>query len=172
MPLLGLEQILLAGGAVLLTAVAAVTDARTRRVPNWLTVPAFIAGIVCQVAFRGTEGLADAGLGFAIGFGTLFVLWLIGGGGAGDAKLMGALSVWLGFRATFAVLVLSTLLVIATTAFLLTRGFLRGESKVVQDREASAPGTGRRRRRLMPYAIPVAIATWIVLGSQLLRAAL
>lgn len=26
--------------------------------------------------------------GFAVGFGILFLLWIIGGGGAGDVKLM------------------------------------------------------------------------------------
>jgi len=73
------------------TAVAAVSDLRTRRLPNWLTVPAFAAGLLAHTVVNGFAGLGFALLGFATGFGLLLVLWLIGGGGGGDVKLMGAL---------------------------------------------------------------------------------
>ncbi len=73
----------------ILTLAAMIWDFRLRRIPNRLTVPAFLLGIGYQAAFRGPAGLEDAGWAFLIGFGTLLVLWLVGGGGGGDVKLMG-----------------------------------------------------------------------------------
>lgn len=58
-------------------------DLRERRIPNWLCVITFVAGI----ALHWREGLAGAGLA-ALVYGALF---LLGGVGAGDAKLMIAL---------------------------------------------------------------------------------
>ena len=38
--------------------------------------------------------------GFGIGFGVLFVLWLMGAGGGGDVKLIGRAGAWLGAQLT------------------------------------------------------------------------
>ena len=96
--------------AIAMTGAAAVTDFRCRRIPNSLTLSAFVAGLLFRLATGGGAGLLDAGLGFAVGFGTLFVLWICGGGGAGDVKLMGALAVWIGLSLTLSVLISSLVL--------------------------------------------------------------
>jgi prepilin peptidase CpaA len=163
------------------TLAAAVCDARTRRIPNKLTVPAFLAGLVFQVAFNGWAGVAGVGgaglgsalLAFLVGFGTFFVLWLIGGGGGGDVKLMGALSVWLGFRMTLSVVIASTLIVVAATVGImawsaLTRGTRKTKEKYVATgkpmnrKMKHQPETvaQKQQRRVMAYAVPVAVATW------------
>lgn len=186
---LTLAQTVLAVCVGLFTATAAFIDLRTRRVPNWLTVPVFVLGVIFQGVFHGwretsadgalTGGLLDAGLGFLVGFGTLFILWLIGGGGGGDAKLMGALSVWLGFRPTLYVLILSTVFVLLGSVAATLAGVLTGgdrKSTPPPPRSSSAGGDsrgGERRgsesanlkpkRRVMTYAFPVALATWLVM---------
>src|SRR5204862_7765310 len=91
-----------------LTLTAAVTDLRTRRLPNWLTVSALAAGLFFH-AFLG-QGIAFSLLGFATGFGILLILWLTGGGGAGDVKLMGAIGAWFGWKWTLYLFVISTVL--------------------------------------------------------------
>ena len=165
----------------LFTLAAAVMDLRTRKIPNKLTIPVFAAGLVYQAAFNGLPGLADAGWAFLIGFGSLFVLWMIGGGGGGDVKLMGALGVWLGKDMTLYVLCLSTLFVIAGTGIVVlwsvcTRGFRRTKNKFVATgkpregkKKQAAPETLKQRqnRRIMAYAGPVAVATWLVLLYKL-----
>ena len=89
--------ILLQWGVVLgASLLAAVWDLSTRRIPNWLTGTVFLSGLVAAAGFRGGNGLLDA-LAGALLMGIPFVLlFVLGGGGAGDAKLMAALGTWLG----------------------------------------------------------------------------
>lgn len=165
-----LHEMILVGCLAVFTAVAAVTDLRTRKIPNKLTVPAFLLGLVFQLYFHpygdGTLGgsLFDAAKAFGIGFGTLFVLWIIGGGGAGDTKMMGALSVWLGSKMTLAVLALSTGFVLVGTLAVMayqaaTHGIRKTQQKFSHQELTKAD---KPQRRMMTYAFPVALATWIV----------
>jgi len=164
------------------TAVAAVWDVRFKRIPNKLTIPMFFAGWIYQLAMSvafGWQHLGSAALGFLVGFGLLFVLWFVGGGGGGDVKLMGALSVWLGFRLTLSVLLVSTVLIIVASALVLAGNVWRSGSKRTK---AKYLGTGKLERgqkynpesqdqkigrRVMTYAGPVAAATWLVLAWNL-----
>src|SRR6185437_14183974 len=104
---------------VAFTLCAAAIDVRTRKIPNWLTVPFCVAGIAFNLIWRQWAGLQDSLLGFAAGFAIMFVLLLIGGGGAGDLKLMAALGAWLGPRQIVLVFLLSTLVVMVMSAFIL-----------------------------------------------------
>lgn len=164
-------------------AVAALSDLRTRRLPNWLTVPAFAAAVLAHTVVNGLGGLGFALLGFATGFGILLVLWLIGGGGGGDVKLMGALGAWLGSSLTVAVFLASTVLAIIATAAVLvaalfTRGFshvqrryMRPGNRTEHSKKAHRAGSeaarqeAQMKRRVLPYAVPVALGTWAVLAA-------
>jgi prepilin peptidase CpaA len=173
---------------VIFTAAAAIWDWRTKRLPNVLTVSAFALALVFHVAFGiasggwpgAGRGLMFAVAGFATGFGILLVLWLIGGGGGGDVKLMGALGAWLGTAATLQVFLLSAVLVFLGAVGILGWNLSRRGLKRTNKRFKSP--TSRRgrstmaetaeqvaRRRLMPYGVPVALATWCVLAYPRLK---
>ncbi len=77
---------------------AAVHDLRERRIPNSLTFPVFVAGLIWASWFGGISGLAEAAGACALLALPYVILFLFFGGGAGDAKLMGAIGAWLGFR--------------------------------------------------------------------------
>jgi prepilin peptidase CpaA len=175
---LSVRLILFILGTGLLTAIAAVSDFRTRRIPNTLTVPAFALGWIYQGVFHGFDGLLDAAAAFALAFGTLYVLWLIGGGGGGDVKLMGALSVWLGFHLTLLVMIASAVFVLLGTigvmlGSIVQRGFRRTNERFLATGRLTKKERKRgkavvetteqkQQRRLMAYAVPVAFATWLV----------
>jgi len=78
------------------TLIAAWTDWRTRKIPNWLTVPALALGIGVNALAAGWPGarasLEGAGLALLI----LFPFVLKRGLGAGDWKLMAAIGALLG----------------------------------------------------------------------------
>jgi prepilin peptidase CpaA len=91
--------LLAALAAVLACAVA--WDLATARIPNWLTFPAAAAALAWHAALAGGEGARASAAGWLLGIGLLLVPWLLGGLGAGDAKLMGAVGAFLGPQGCF-----------------------------------------------------------------------
>jgi prepilin peptidase CpaA len=91
---------------VVITAslVAVTVDVRFRRIPNKLTLPLWVAGIIVGLFHNGVAGLGDALGGMAIAGLPFFLLFLIQGTGAGDAKLMFAIGAWLGIESAFVAL--------------------------------------------------------------------
>ena len=96
-------DLVVAIAALAFTGTATYFDLKFRKIPNGLTVSAFAAGLIFHLVTQGASGLGLAMGGFAAGFLPLLVLWLIGGGGGGDVKLMGALGAWLGAPVTLIV---------------------------------------------------------------------
>jgi prepilin peptidase CpaA len=84
------------GLAIVLGLVAGWIDFRTRRLPNWLTVPGLLVGIMINTIFYGWGGTKAALIGTGIALGILLPVVLLHGLGAGDWKLMGALGAIVG----------------------------------------------------------------------------
>lgn len=83
-------------GAEVLAVIAAWTDLRSRRIPNWLTVPGLFVGIAANVVVGGWGGLKASLLGAALGLVLLLPFVLLRSLGAGDWKLAGALGAFAG----------------------------------------------------------------------------
>jgi prepilin peptidase CpaA len=86
------------GLAVALALIAGWTDWRSRRIPNWLTVPGLLVGISLNAVtgrWAGVEfSLKGAGLGLLLLLPFVFLRSL----GAGDWKLAGALGAFVGWE--------------------------------------------------------------------------
>ncbi len=82
--------------ALLVAVVAGVLDWRFRRIPNWLTLSGFAAGVVVNTICFRWSGLKAALLGTLLGLALLFPFVVIRSLGAGDWKLAGALGACLG----------------------------------------------------------------------------
>jgi len=90
-----LKPVILAG-AVLLAVIAGWTDFRVRRIPNWLTLPALLIGVVANSVLNGWSGLWFSLKGAGLGLVLLLPFVLLRSLGAGDWKLAGALGAFTG----------------------------------------------------------------------------
>ena len=88
---------------------AAISDVKERRIPNLLTYPALVVGLLLQGILHGWRGLLLA-VGGALLFGGVFLLfYLVRAMGAGDVKLAAALGCIVGASATFQLMFLTAL---------------------------------------------------------------
>lgn len=83
-------------GVALACLIAAVSDVRSRRIPNALTFTCLLGGLMFAAALGGWAGLCDGLAGMAIALVPFFILFVFAGGGAGDAKMMAAVGAWTG----------------------------------------------------------------------------
>jgi prepilin peptidase CpaA len=99
--------------AVLACVVAAITDVRSGRIPNWLTVPLAVAGLVLRLVLGGPGGAFEGLVGLVL---VGAIPWLLyrgtrgAGIGGGDVKLFAALGALLGTSAGLELQLLSFLL--------------------------------------------------------------
>ncbi|HSF09466.1 MAG TPA: A24 family peptidase [Nitrospirales bacterium] len=87
---------LLFSGLALGLVVAAVTDVRDSRIPNWLTFSLAAFGFGVQSWEHGWDGFLFSLGGLGVGLACLMFFYIKGGMGAGDVKLLGAIGTILG----------------------------------------------------------------------------
>jgi prepilin peptidase CpaA len=91
-------NLLLITTMTVIVSLAAVIDLREQRIPNLITLPCFIAAPAYYTLLDGWDGLFFSTAGLAVGIGLLLLPYLMGGMGAGDAKLMGAVGGFIGAK--------------------------------------------------------------------------
>ena len=84
------------GAALIVGAAACATDLHSRRIPNWLTFGASAGALGFHYLTAGQDGVVHAMGGWVIGLVLFMPMFLLGGMGAGDVKLLAALGAWLG----------------------------------------------------------------------------
>lgn len=90
--------------------IAVVSDIRYQKIPNWLTFPAMLAAVVINSSSMGLQGLLFSFGGILVGIAAMIIPYLMGGMGAGDAKLMGAVGGMLGPKGVFIAFLLTALI--------------------------------------------------------------
>ena len=168
---------LLISSAVLCAGIASVFDVQTRRIPNWLTGGSILIAL-CLQALRGWDGFALSLLAGLLGGGVLFLFFIAGGMGAGDVKLMAAVSCFTGLRLLPTVLLATALsgavfalalawrsgrlrLTLTNTVKLLEHHSSKGLLPHSEINMAAAP-TLR-----IPYALPILFGCAVALAQHL-----
>ena len=95
--------------ASLCALVAAGFDLKSRRIPNFITGPAMLAGLLLHTFYDGWLGLVSSlAAGILCGF-IFLIFYLVGGMGAGDVKLITAVGCLAGLSNSASVLIITAL---------------------------------------------------------------
>ena len=110
---------------VICVALAAFTDIRENKIPNWLTLSSALLALTLNFSLSGIQGLVWSFLGIGTGFSLLFLLYLWGGMGAGDVKLLSAVGAFVGPKLVFYTFIWMALIggVLALTLIIYKRAF-------------------------------------------------
>ena len=103
-----MEKYLLVG-ALVVAIIGAVKDVAARKIPNRLTYTALLAALPVRLLALGWPGLRGGLLGVLLGGGLFYALFMLGGMGGGDVKLMAAVAAWAGLSQTVDVLVVTAM---------------------------------------------------------------
>lgn len=76
--------------------IAAIIDIRVQKIPNLITFPTMVLGLIYHSITTGLNGLIFSIEGLVLGIAIFIIPYLMGGMGAGDAKLMGAIGAIIG----------------------------------------------------------------------------
>jgi prepilin peptidase CpaA len=158
----------------ILLTLACVTDFRTRRIPNVLTLSAAAGALLFHLA---TGGWAAAGwslAGLFLGAVLFFPMFALRGMGAGDVKLLAAVGAWLG-PGQVAIVAVATSIVGGAIAIIvaLAHGYLRKALtnlylilvhwRVAGVRPLPAVTLDKASGPRLAYALPIAIGTVVTL---------
>ena len=92
-------DLLLTTSLFVVLVIASVSDWRDQKIPNILTLPCFLVAPAYHAWVNGWGGFLFSAGGIGLGIGLLILPYLMGGMGAGDAKLMGAVGGFIGPKA-------------------------------------------------------------------------
>ncbi len=146
--------------------IACWTDARQRRVANWLCLGLLVAGLLAGGLAISAGSVVTALLGVLVGLAIWLPFWLLGLLGAGDVKFFAAASAWIGpglaWRASLGTAVLGGVLALL---FMVGQRGMRAtvEFGVLSPSTAktiishAAGETATASARTFPYAIPMAM---------------
>jgi len=151
-------------------AISVVTDLRTRKILNKITVPAILLCLLARTVgggwgTPGSLGLASGIIGMAIGFFFFLVLNLLGGMGMGDVKLAAAVGAGVGFPSILACLVfIGVVGGVEAVAVLVWQGRLLGTlggmlRGGLQKIKIIKPDTSPREKTKIPYGVAIALGT-------------
>src|SRR5271167_1494029 len=90
--------------ALAVAIAAAVMDVQQHRIPNWLTYPAMLAGVLLRSYYFGWNGLLTGTAGCLLAGAIVFLFFIVRAMGAGDLKLLAALGSLVGPRYAITIL--------------------------------------------------------------------
>ncbi|MEI2664713.1 A24 family peptidase [Rossellomorea sp. LJF3] len=90
--------------------ISLITDIKNRKILNIVTFPTILFGLLFHSITQGWDGFFFSGAGLLVGIGTLLIPFLLGGMGAGDVKLMGAVGALMGSAFTLKAFVVVALI--------------------------------------------------------------
>jgi prepilin peptidase CpaA len=158
--------------------VAVIQDLRYQRIPNMLTYPAMVVALAYQSITNGLNGLLFSAGGLALGIAILIVPYLMGGMGAGDAKLMGAVGAVVGAKGVFVAFLFTAIVggVYALIVLLMNRQYSRGfiarhattaKTLMFTGQFIPIPDNVGKKKPKLCYGVAIALGTFIYMFLKL-----
>ncbi len=146
-PLLSLVPLLL---------IAVYFDFTTGKIPNWLTLPGTLLGIIFFIPWFGIHSVVEHFLGSMVVGGVWLIFWHTGIMGGGDQKLMLMVGAWLGYM-------LAPLVLFAVAVC----GGIQSIAWVLYRRQRVPELSWRQALKTIhiPYSLAVAMGTFVVIAS-------
>jgi prepilin peptidase CpaA len=152
---------------------ASVTDFRSRRIRNWLTLTMMVTGFMQSFTPIHVATPGGSALGFLVGFGVTFILFALGAIGGGDVKLIAGVGAWVGPIGAMQVFLLEAIIgmvivliqaawqgrltLLLHNSMLLTINLVHLQDVGI-DHVTRTGQAARSVDRPLPYAIPVFLA--------------
>ena len=167
-----------------LLAWAAVTDCASRRIPNWLSYTLILGGLFHSLTAATMVGFGGSLLGMLVGFGLTFLFFAVGAMGGGDVKLLTGVGAWLGPLGVVLVFVIEAVVGMAQAVLqaaaqkrlgavlrnsaVLAGGIATGQGDLgVASLPAAGEGNAKAMKQVLPYSVPVLLATAVVVAVRL-----
>ena len=158
--------------------VALIQDLRYQRIPNMLTFPAMAVALAYHFIMHGLNGALFSAGGLALGIAILIVPYLMGGMGAGDAKLMGAVGAVVGAKGVFVAFLFIAIVggVYAMIVLLMNRQYAKGfiarhattaKTLVFTGQFIPIPDNAEKKKPKLCYGVAIALGTFIYMFLEL-----
>ena len=165
---------------VVALVIASITDLRHFRIYNWLTLPLAASGLIYHAFADDGRGIGFSVVGMLAGFSVFFLLFLVGGMGGGDVKLMAGIGAWVGATLALAIAAFAS---IAAGVYALVIILLSGRARetwmrlrlifhraaavsrhlAAEDRVEEAVAAPDRRTRAIPFGAMIAVGVLVLL---------
>jgi prepilin peptidase CpaA len=157
--------------------ISVIADLSHQKIPNLVTFPAMVLALAYHSFSNGIDGLLFSAAGLALGIGLFLVPYTLGGMGAGDTKLMGAVGAMFGPKG----IVITSIVVILAggvygvilflmnpkyTASFLRRSWITLKTFVLTRQFIPIPPGTTEEPPVLRYAIPIALGA---LGYMLMK---
>ncbi|MNO22234.1 Type IV leader peptidase family protein [compost metagenome] len=151
-------------GCFLMLCAAFVSDIRTMKIPNYITLSGLIAGLTYHGIMWGWSGVIFALKGAGAGFGLMLLMHIVGAVGGGDVKLFAGIGAWTGVWLTLSIMMYSILaagclgfivLLWRREMFSRIRRLFQNVFGAVLSRSWSAIETGTNKQLQMPFMLAV-----------------
>ena len=142
---------------IVIVGVAGVLEDLTRRrISNWTSGGAVIAGLILHLAQKGWTGAMHSLFGSVIGFAVFLIFYLLGGMGGGDVKLMAGFGALLGDAQ-----IMPAALWAAISGGLMAAVYLAVRAV------ARRFGSGEKAGESIPYAPAITVGAWLALVFEM-----
>jgi prepilin peptidase CpaA len=157
---------------LIVVTISLVTDLRERKIYNKVVFPGILCGLVLNSYYSGLDGLVFSLKGFALGIGLLLIPLVLGGMGAGDVKLLGAIGAIKGPAFVFTAFLgtalaggaIAVLILMKQKRFLLSvRRILAGLYIMFTSKDVKALETleSTEYSNIFPYGVAIAVGTLV-----------